>query len=127
LMTRMAGIGPVAWVDTPHGLYRTHPGSDSNRLHQRTDYLDDCLRAAQIVSSRFPDEGQRRQVRRAMLRFTSDYALDVGTGLVHQGWYRSAARNALRGARIDPSAHSWSRAADILWAAAKRRLAATRG
>ncbi len=122
LMTRMAGLGPVAWVDTPLGLYRTHPDSDSNRLHQRTDYLDDCLRAVEIVSARFPDEDQRRQVRRAMIRFTSEYALDVGTGLVHQGWYRAAARNALRGARIDPSMHSWSRAADVLHAAVRGRL-----
>ncbi len=126
LMTRMAGVGAVAWLDAPLGLYRTHPGSDSRRLHQRTDYLDDCLRAVEIVTSRFPDEEQRRHVRRAMLRITSDYAFDVGAGLTHEGRFRAAATNALRGARIAPSVHSWSRGAEVLHAAVKGRLAAAK-
>jgi glycosyltransferase involved in cell wall biosynthesis len=126
LMTRMAGLGPVAWVDSPLGLYRTHPDSDSNRLHQSTGYLDDCLRAVELVTARLGDDVQRSQVRSAMLRFTSEYALDVAAGLVHRGWHRAAAKNALRGARIDPSVHSWSRAGDVLWTAVKGRLAAAR-
>jgi hypothetical protein len=31
MWARVANAGPVAWVDEPKGLYRSHPGSDTSR------------------------------------------------------------------------------------------------
>jgi GT2 family glycosyltransferase len=49
MWARVAGLGPVGWVDEPLGLHRMHARSDTNRLHNSTAYLDDCLRAADSI------------------------------------------------------------------------------
>jgi glycosyltransferase involved in cell wall biosynthesis len=125
MWTRMASLGPVAWVDEPLGLYRSHPDSDTNRLHRSMAYLDDCLAATEVIAGHFDDPDRRRQARLAARRSVSDYALGVGLGLVVEGWFRLGVTNAARAVRIDPSVHTVTRAVEVAHLAAVRRLAPT--
>jgi glycosyltransferase involved in cell wall biosynthesis len=122
MWTRMASLVPVAWVDQPLGLYRTHPESDTNRLHRSTAYIDDCLRASDVIASHFDGPELRRRVRREARRSVSDYALGVGITLVIEGWFRLGVTNAVRAVGIDPSVHTVTRAVEVGHLAAVRRL-----
>ncbi|MDP9072906.1 MAG: glycosyltransferase, partial [Actinomycetota bacterium] len=65
MWARVAGDGPVAWVDVPMGLYRSHPDSDSTRLYRSTAYLDDCTAAVDVITERFGEPDRRAAVRAA--------------------------------------------------------------
>ncbi len=125
MWTRLASGGAVAWVDRPFGLYRDHAGSDTQRLHRSTGYIDDCLRACAVMSGYFEDPGVARRVQKASRRVVGDYANGVGLTLTHDGWFRLGATNALRAALIDPSAHTLSRAAEVVCVATARRFGPT--
>jgi GT2 family glycosyltransferase len=114
MWTRVASAGRVAWVNEPFGLYRSHPGSDSNRLHRSTAYLDECLEAIEILTGYVDGEERRRLARRGARRAIGAYAVAVGIGLVAQRRRRLAIVNAVRAARIDPSIHTWSLAAEVV-------------
>jgi glycosyltransferase involved in cell wall biosynthesis len=123
MWTRIASIVPVAWVDEPLGLYRSHPDSDTNRLHRSTSYLDDCLAATEVIASHFDDPDQRRRAWLAARRSVSDYAVGVGLSLVVEGWFRLGVTNAVRAVRIDPSVHTMTRAFEVAHLAVTGRLA----
>jgi glycosyltransferase involved in cell wall biosynthesis len=98
---RVASAGPVAWVDRPLALYRTHDASDSNRLvHASTAYLDDCLMAVDEMSANF-EPGRRDEVRRAGRQVVASNALHNGWELVGEGSTRLALRHAGRHATLD--------------------------
>lgn len=98
---RVANAGPVAWVDRPLALYRTHPDSDTNRLmHRSTAYLDDCLEAVETMSAGFEPERQRA-ARKAGRRFVASSALYSGRLLAGEGSTRLALRHAVQHARLD--------------------------
>lgn len=126
MWTRLAGFGPVAWVDESLGLYRDHPGSDSSRLHRSTAYLDDCLAGIEVIAGHFEDPERRHRVQLATRRLVGDYALGVGQEMILQGEFRLALANAARAVRIDPSLHSWSRAAEVAGSAVAGRLGPVR-
>lgn len=114
MWSRLAASGPVGWVDHPFGMHRSHPGSDTTRLHHAsTGYIDDCRRAAEMIASHFEHPDLQARARRAALRVVGDYALGVGMSLVAGGRVRLGLANAARAVRVDPSVHSISRAAEI--------------
>ena len=125
MWTRLAARGPVAWVDEPLGLYRTHPESDSNRVQRSTAYIDDCVRAVDVIVGHF-DVPDRRQARAGARRIVGDYATGVGLGLVAEGRPRLAVANAARAVRIDPSIHTWTRAMEVAGLSITRKAALTK-
>ena len=125
MWVRLAVTGTVAWVDEPLGLYRNHDASDSRRLHDSTAYLDDCLRAVQVMAGHLPPERRVRAVR-AGNRNVAGYALHVGRVLVDAGAYRLALANVAQAVRIDPSAATLRRAAVVARRAVAGRLGAHR-
>ncbi len=120
MWARLAGRGPVGWVDEPLGLYRMHDASDTSRLHRSTAYIDDCLTAADAIAAQF-DGHDRRRVRRAARRNVCDYALSVGSELLDQGELGLAAANAFRAARIDRSSEVRARAWTLIRRAVTKR------
>jgi glycosyltransferase involved in cell wall biosynthesis len=124
MWSRMANRGPVAWVDRPLGLYRSHADSDSTRLRRRTTvYIDDCLRAADIIAGHFHDPGVRKRVRQGARGDVCDTAIVIGLTLVEGGWFRLGLSNAARAVVIQPSVHSVARAVEVAHLATVRRLA----
>ncbi|MGZ6898891.1 MAG: glycosyltransferase family 2 protein [Acidimicrobiia bacterium] len=125
MWTRLASSGPVAWVDEPLALYRSHDASDSNRMHRTTGYLDECLRAVAVFSEYFPPDRQDA-VRRGAARAVARYATAVGHELVGRHQRRLAFENAFRAVRIDPSIHTVATAGEVaaqaVAAAARDRL-----
>ena len=113
MWTRIACSGQVAWVDEPLALYRSHADSDSSRVHRSTAYLDECLRAVEVIAGHFASEERRGLVRRGARHAVSGYATAVGLELVSQHHRRLAVANAVRAVRIDRSIHTWSRASEI--------------
>ena len=55
MWARLAAAGRVAYLPTPHAMYRVHAGSDTNRLHDSGTYLPDALHTVDLVSARFAD------------------------------------------------------------------------
>lgn len=109
MWARVAGLGPVGWVDEPLGLHRMHERSDTNRLHRSTAYVDDCLKAADAIAARF-DGSDRTRARRAARKNVCEYALSVASALGARGELRRAAANAMWAVRIDRSAEVRARA-----------------
>jgi len=125
MWARVASAGPVAWVDEPKGLYRTHPASHTSRLHRSTAYLSDCVGAVEVMSRRFNDPEQRALARTGGRRVVADYGLYVARQLVGRNAYWIAVANAARALRISPSARTSRQAAAVLRAALARRAGAT--
>ncbi|MGH9297677.1 MAG: glycosyltransferase family 2 protein [Acidimicrobiales bacterium] len=121
MWARVAGEGPVAWVDEPLGLYRVHHASDTMRLHRSTRYLLDCLAAVEMISARF-DPREQEQVRASGRGVVSNYGLSVGSELLAEGWFRLAVANAALSVRIDPSAGNLARAIGIMGKSVAGRL-----
>jgi GT2 family glycosyltransferase len=117
---RVAGAGPVAWVEVPMGLYRSHPGSDTSRLHRSTAYLEDCAAAVEIIAGRLGDVGSRTRARAGGRRVVADYGLTVASELAASGRFRPAAANTLRSVRYDHSLPALRRATTILRVATSR-------
>jgi hypothetical protein len=111
---RVAGAGSVGWVDEPMGLYRSHPGSDTTRLHRSTAYVDDCAAAVELIAGRFVDPDRRALARQGGRRIVADYALTVAADLAAHGRHRLAAANAVRALRYDHSLPALRRAANAL-------------
>lgn len=122
MWARVANAGPVAWVDEPKGLYRSHPGSDTSRLHRSTAYLGDCVDAVEVIAGHFSDPAERAFVRAAGRRIVADYGFHVAHNLISEGAYRVAVANAVRSIRINPSARTARGAAEELRFALARRL-----
>jgi glycosyltransferase involved in cell wall biosynthesis len=123
MWVRQARHGAVGWVDEVLGLYRSHPGSDTTRLHRSTAYLDDCLAAAEVIASHFElDPILQKQVRRAARRTVCEYALKVAERMLDAGELRLTAANAARAMTIDRCADVRHRALPMLRTAVIRRL-----
>lgn len=106
MWVRVASTGPVAWADQPLACYRSHPASDTSRLvHSSTAYLDDCLRAVDIMSTHV-EPSRQEQIRRAGRRVVGETARNVADDLAGQGSYRLALLHAARSVRIEPSLDS---------------------
>jgi len=112
MWTRIASLGPVAWVSEPMALYRGHEASDSNRVHHDTRYLDECLEAAAVFAGYFP-AGRRDAVRRGAARSIARYANSVGYELVGRGYRKLAIENAWQAVRIDRHVQTITRAAEV--------------
>jgi GT2 family glycosyltransferase len=122
MWARVASAGPVAWVEEPKGLYRSHPESHTSRLHRSTAYLGDCVAAVEVMSGHFNDPEQRALARTGGRRVVADYGLYVARQLVGQNAYRTAVANAARAVRISPSAGTSRQAAELLRVAVARRV-----
>ena len=112
MWTRLATFGPVAWVDEPLALYRSHDASDSNRVHESTAYIDECLRAVETFAEYF-DDPERRAVVRGARNAIGGYATAVGLEMVGRHQRRLAVANAVRAVRLDPTIQTASRAAEV--------------
>jgi hypothetical protein len=113
MWTRLASFGPVAWIDEPLALYRSHAGSDSNRVHRTTAYLDECLEAVARFSTYF-DEGSRAAVVEGARHAIGGYGIAVALDLVGRRERKLAVRNAARAVRIDPTIHTSCQALEVL-------------
>jgi hypothetical protein len=113
MWTRVASYGPVAWVDEPMALYRSHPESDSNRLHSSTAYIDECLEAVEIMVANFDDADRRRLVRRGARTAIAGYSTAVAFDMLARDRRRLAVANAARAFRVNPSIHTCSQATEI--------------
>ncbi len=103
MWTRIAATGPVAIVDDPLSMYRRHDDSDTARLQgSSAAYLDDVLRAIEIIAERHEDLGDGASFRREARRRWSAIAMTVGEQARAGGNHRLGWVNAWRAAWLDP-------------------------
>ena len=57
MWTRIASLGPVAWIANPHAYYRRHADSDSARVYGTDAYLREMLAAIEVNVARFRRRG----------------------------------------------------------------------
>jgi glycosyltransferase involved in cell wall biosynthesis len=114
MWTRIATLGPVAWVDRPHAYYRRHSASDSARVYATTAYLDEMRAAIAVNVARFENADARRRVHASAMVVASDYALGVAAEQLAAGRRRVAIRNALAGVRMRANLSTFGRAGDTI-------------
>ena len=119
MWTRIASLGPVAWIANPHAYYRRHADSDSARMYGTDGYLRDMLAAIEVNVARFPDAATRARVRAAAHVVTSDYALGVAAEQLAAGRRRATIRDAIWGVRLRPNLSTLGRAGDTIMARAR--------
>lgn len=98
MWTRMAGAGPVLFVDETLAGYRRHAASDTARVMATGSNIRERVTALGLISERFPVTRRSALVRKGLL-YSVAYAGRTSVKSVQRGQWRIAAVQAREAAR----------------------------